>query len=248
MKPYRNPELQKLVGKHLANWELRKQVADRLEREPPEVLAGMGPYIAISRLPYSLGDEVAHLCAEKLDWQLFDRELVDYIAHDADTLGQFVASLDEKSRGAMDDWIQTALDARSMGHLSYLRHLKRVVLTVALHGNAVILGRGASFFLPAKAGLRILVTAPPARRLQLLADSCHLTHAQALKELRRLDEQRHDFLKTHFLTVGQELEHHDLIINMDQMDPEAAATLIVDAFYTLDRRPLGEQRHPPVTV
>jgi len=238
MKSYRGPELEKIVGKHLMLWELKRQVNERREREQEAGLEGLGPYIAISRLPYSLGDETARLCAEKLDWQLFDREIVDFIAENAETLGQFVASLDEKSRGAMDDWIQTALDARSLGHLTYLVHLKRVVMTVALHGNAVILGRGANFFLPPEAGLRVLISAPPAQRVQRLAEEQQLSHNQAVKELRRLDEQRRDFLKTHFLAAGQELDHYDLILNTDQLDPDDASTLIVDAFYTLDRREL----------
>ena len=240
MKSYRSPSLEKIVGKHLQIWELRKQITQRRIREEA-ALEILGPYISISRLPHSLGDEVARICAEKLGWELFDREIVDFIAEDAKTLGQFVSSLDERCRTAMDDWIQTALDGSSLGHLSYLRHLKRVVMTVALHGNAIILGRGANFFLPPEVGVRILITASPAKRIRNLADAQEISRSKAAKELRKLDERRREFLKTHFLAAGQELDHYDLILNMDQIGVDAAATLIVAAFYTLDRRPLSEK-------
>ncbi len=235
MKNYHSPHLERIVDRHLQHWELRNQVSRRRQEER-QCTEQLGPYISISRLPYSLGDEVARRCSELLDWQLFDREIVNFIAKDAKTLGQIVESLDEKCRSAMDDWIQTALDGSSLGHLSYLRHLKRVVLTIALHGNAVILGRGAGFFLPPSAGLRVLITSPPAKRRQRLAEANHLSAAKATAALRRLDERRHDFIKTHFPTVTQEMDHHDLILNLDELDIEMCATVIIDAFYSLDRR------------
>jgi len=236
MKTYRSPSLDKIVGKHLQIWETRREVAARRDREAVGVEAPLGPYLSISRLPYCQGDEVAARCAEKLGWELFDRAIVDHIARDAKVLGKFVDSLDERCRSTLDDLIQTTLDTSALGHQSYLRHLKRVLMTVALHGNAVILGRGANFILPPEAGLRVLITAPAARRLANLGQARGLPPAEAARELRQLDLQRRDFLRTHFLASGQELDYFDLIVNTEQMNVEAAATLIVDGFFTLDRR------------
>jgi cytidylate kinase len=236
MRGYRSPSLDKIVGKHLQMWEIRKEVGVRREREEQIGPAVLGPYLTISRLPSSGGEEVARLCAERLGWVLFDREIVDHIARNARTLGKFVTSLDERSRSAMDDWLQTALDTRSLGQASYLRHLKRVLVTVALHGNAVILGRGANFILPADAGLRVHVTAPAEMRSALLAENRKLSPAEAQRELKRLDAQREDFLSAHFPDAERETDHYDLIVNMSAMSPEEAATLIVDSFFTLDRR------------
>jgi len=242
MRNYRSPDIDKIVGRHLQSWELRREVSRRRAREEGADEGQLGPFLSLSRLPYSQGDEVASRCAELLGWELFDREIVDHIARDAKVLGQFVASLDEHSRSAMDDLIQTTLDAGSLGNVGYLRHLKRVLLTVALHGNAVIVGRGANFILPPAAGLRVLVTAPPARRLAALARDRGLETREAARALRELDQRRRDFLRTHFLDSGQELDHYDLIVNVDQLDVEAAATLIVDGFYTLDRRALPQHQ------
>jgi hypothetical protein len=236
MKTYRSPSLDKIVDKHLHIWETRREVAARRDRETSGEPPPLGPYLSISRLPYCQGDEVAARCAEKLGWELFDRAIVDHIARDAKVLGTIVDSLDERCRSSLDDLIQTTLDTGSLGHQGYLRHLKRVLMTVALHGNAVILGRGANFILPPEAGLRVLVTAPAIRRLANLAQARGLPPAEAAHELRQLDLQRRDFLRTHFLASGQELDHYDLIVNTEQMDAEAAATLIVDGFFTLDRR------------
>lgn len=236
MKTYRSPSLDKIVGKHLQIWETRRTVAARRDREAAGTPPPLGPYLSISRLPYCLGDEVAARCAEKLGWELFDRAIVDHIARDAQVLGKIVDSLDERCRSTLDDLIQTTLDTSALGHQGYLRHLKRVLMTVALHGNAVILGRGANFILPPEAGLRVLVTAPALRRLANLGQARGLPPAEAARELRQLDLQRRDFLRTHFLASGQELDHYDLIVNTEQMSVEAAATLIVDGFFTLDRR------------
>ncbi|MCB9513479.1 MAG: cytidylate kinase-like family protein [Candidatus Latescibacteria bacterium] len=236
MRSYRTPDLDKIVGRHLQSWELRREVSQRRRREQGTDAAQLGPYLSVSRLPYAGGDAVAARAAQLLGWELFDREIVDHIARDARVLGKFVASLDEHSRSAMDDLIQTTLDTSSLGNVGYLRHLKRVLLTLALHGNAVIVGRGANFILPPSAGLRVMVTAPPGHRLAALGRHQGLEPREAARALRELDQRRRDFLRTHFLQAGQELDHYDLIVNMEQMDTEHAATLIVDAFYTLDRR------------
>lgn len=237
MKSYRSPSLDKIVGKHLQIWETRREVTARRAREVDGAAhSPIGPYLSISRLPFSQGDEVAARAAEKLGWELFDRAIVDHIARDANVLGKFVESLDERCRSTLDDLIQTTLDTGSLGNQAYLRHLRRVLMTVAMHGNAVILGRGANFILPPEAGLRVLITAPAGRRLAALSRARGLAAAEAARELRQLDLQRRDFLRSHFLAGGQELDHYDLIVNMEMMDVEAAATLVVDGFYTLDRR------------
>lgn len=237
MKSYRSPSLDKIVGKHLQIWETRREVTARRAREAGDgTRPAIGPYLSISRLPFSRGDEVAALAAEKLGWELFDRAIVDHIARDAQVLGKFVESLEERCRSTLDDLIQTTLDTGSLGNQAYLRHLRRVLMTLALHGNAVILGRGANFILPPEAGLRVLITTPAGRRLANLSQARGLPAAEAARELRQLDLQRRDFLRTHFLGGGQELDHYDLIVNLDHMDVEAAATLVVDSFYTLDRR------------
>jgi len=239
MRQVRAPGLDRIVGRHLHIWEIRRQVARRRDAESAaEASRGLGPYITISRLPWAEGDAVARRVADRLGWELFDRELVNFIARDAKTYDQFVASLDERSRHAVDDWIQTALDGASLGHLRYLRHLKRVLMTVALHGNAVIVGRGANFVLPPEAGLRILVTGSERERRRRLAAAKDLGPRQAAKALRQADGRRLDFLRTHFAAAAREAEHYDLVVSTDMLNVEAAATVITDSFYTLDRRPL----------
>lgn len=242
MRQVRTPGMDRIVSRHLHIWEMRRQVARRRDEETAAAAPGLGPYITISRLPWAEGDAVAGRVAERLGWELFDRELVNFIARDSKTYEQFVTSLDERSRRAMDDWIQTALDGASLGHLRYLRHLKRVLVTVALHGNVVIIGRGGNFVLPPEAGLRVLIMGSERRRRQRLAEAKDLSSRKAAKALRQEDGQRLDFLRTHFAAAARELEYYDLVVNTDMLDVEAAATVITDGFYTLDRRPLA---YPP---
>ncbi len=236
MGSYGDANLHHIVHRHIQNWQLRQEVTRRRETELGETRTKLGPFITVSRFPWSRGDEVSSLLAEKLEWPRFDKEIVEFIAEDAGIMSQFVDSLDEGCRRAMDDWIQLALDPRSMGHLSYLRHLKRVMFTIAMHGNAVIVGRGGNFLLPPEVGLRVLIIAPAKDRARWFAEGESLGLRQAAKELILLDGKREQFLKTHFKPGSREEEHYDLVINMERMDPESAATMIVDAFYTLDLR------------
>lgn len=242
MKRSGDPNLSGIVHRHIQNWQLRQEVTRRREAETPAGATHLGPYITVSRLPWSRGDEVVEHLTGRLHWPRFDREIVEFIAKDAGIMSQFVDTLDEGCRRAMDDWIQTALDPRSMGHLSYLRHLKRVLFTIAMHGNAIIVGRGGNFVLPREAGLRVLVTAPQKQRARRYAELGKLGLRQAARELDMMDGKREQFLRTHFKYGEHEEEHYDLVINTERVDPERAATVITDAFYTLDLRPLALDR------
>jgi cytidylate kinase len=236
MGAYGDANLHHIVHRHIQNWQLQQEVTRRRETEIGEASVKLGPFITLSRYPWCRGDDVSRLLAKKLEWPCFDREIVEFIAEDAGIISQFVDSLDEDCQRAMDDWIQMALDPRSMGHLSYFRHLKRVMFTIAMHGNAVIVGRGGNFLLPKEAGLRVLITAPAKLRARWLAESKACGLRQATKDLGLLDVKREQFLKTHFRPSTRAEDHYDLVINMECMDPDLAASLIVDAFYTLDLR------------
>ncbi|MCP4546960.1 MAG: cytidylate kinase-like family protein [bacterium] len=234
-----NPKVTKIVSKHLQNWEIRRNIEQRQHMTRGNVQM-IGPYITISRLPYCSGTEVARQVADEMGWEFFDKDIVDHIAADANTLTNFVTSLDEKCRKSMDDYIQTTIDVNSLGHMAYLRHLKRVIMTLAIHGRVVILGRGANFILPRKRGLRVKLTSKLQNRVQRLMEAEQLTRSVAESQIKQLDKQHSKFLTTHFNIDASDITQNlDMILNMDSMTIGQASTIIASSARKL--KPLQPQ-------
>ena len=69
----------------------------------------------------------------------------------------------------LSDWISALLGDQQLWPYEYLHHLSRVIGTIAAHGHAVIVGRGASFILPPEISLRLLVVSPLDERIKNVA-------------------------------------------------------------------------------
>ena len=65
----------KLIASQLALWQIKERVpADMAESNPSE------GFITMSRMHGAGGDDMAQAIGKKLGWQVFDKELVEYIA------------------------------------------------------------------------------------------------------------------------------------------------------------------------
>src|SRR5215472_10640360 len=107
-------------------------------RSGPSVLT-----IAVSREAGARGGTIARRVGRKLGWQVYDQELLEYMAQEA-TLSPGVL---EVGPGGANDWAEKRLnDLTRDGTMSNdpsLVNLARVVLALAAEGRVVLLGRGA---------------------------------------------------------------------------------------------------------
>lgn len=126
--------------------------AGREEAAPP------GPTIVISRQLGSGGKLVAERVAERLGFDLWDKNLVDAIASDAFVTRRLVESFDEKTVSEIDLLARTFAGQPEAGGFLYRRHLAHTLLAIAKAGNAVIVGRGANFILTDALSVRVIAT------------------------------------------------------------------------------------------
>ena len=101
-----------------------------------------------------------------------------------------------------------------------------LVLAVAARGDAVIVGRGAGFLLPAETTVHVRVVAPLESRVAYLAQSLRLTREEAAAEVRARDDRRAEFLQA---TIGRDPADptgYDAVVNADRLGIEGAAQFI----------------------
>jgi cytidylate kinase len=108
----------------------------------------------------------------------------------------------------------------------------RLVLTVAARGDAVIVGRGAGFLLPAESTVHVRLIAPFERRVAYFAQALRLSREEAAAEVKTRDERRAEYLKRAFNRNPADPTGYDAVVNVDRLGLEGAAQFIAWAVRT----------------
>src|SRR5437016_9545270 len=116
--------------------------------------------VAISREAGSRGGSIARRAGRKLDWQVYNQELLEYIAQES----AFRQSLLDNLPPAAAPWLQERLEQLrreyELGPDSAVLEMCRIILGLGAQGNVVLLGRGAGNVLPAESTLSVRIMAP----------------------------------------------------------------------------------------
>ncbi len=187
------------------------------------------PCITISKEPGSRAILLAKELAQALDWKIFDKEIVEYIASNANVRKEIVEQFDERIRREMDNMMATLMDSHSLGHESYFKFLAKTILSIGRHGSSIILGRGANYILPSTQALKIKIVESTVHRIQNLIRE-GLNRAQAEKLIKRQTHQRKAFLEKFFGRMHDEVYAYDLIVNISFMSINSAQKIIRDAY------------------
>lgn len=209
--------LEHLVDRQIRQWEEERRAAGRPVALP--LGAAHLPMITISREYGARGAAVGKRVAERLNFHLFGRELVDYIAQEAHVQARVVEALDERVQIALEESLKQQLGSETLSTREYLYDLSRVVLALARHGRGVIIGRGAQFILDPAWTLRVRTIAPLEVRRARVGDPG------------RVDAERDEFCLRHFGRDPADVHAYDLILNTGSMSESACADVVVSAFH-----------------
>ena len=143
-------ELERLLKVRLEEWRLR----EKSPQDRPK------PIVTITREPGSGGESIAERLSSELGMNLYDWELVEQIAKDEKVSTRLVSALEKHPRSELEEYMDELLGNCEVSSQAYLGSLKRVLPTIAIPGNAVIVGRGSNFFLPPDRKIGLCFVAP----------------------------------------------------------------------------------------
>lgn len=223
--------MEKLIEQQITRWELARRQQKSQERPGRGKLGRLyfGPYLLISRDKGAGGHEVARLIGQRLGWEVFDRQIVDAVAQRTKMRQHLVESLDERTRGGLEEFLRHVL-TREIGSTDYLMHLRRVLLTLGQQGEVIIVGRGAEYILPGQFGLRARMVAPFDVRAERIAKEEQLPIDAAHALVRRVDQERKDFIRSHFQQDVRDPLQYDLILNTGALSVQGTAEIVLAAF------------------
>jgi cytidylate kinase len=185
--------------------------------------------VAISRELGARGGTIARLVAEKLAWQLYDHDLLEYMAQNP-VIRQGTG---EELTVPCQQWIRTRLDQLDqtcrLAEYPDARHLAEVVLSLAASGQVVMVGRGAGCILPRETTLNVRIIAPLADRIAFIGQWQRLSTGEASERVRQGDERRAEFVQKHFRRTIGDTHQYDLVLNSSLLGEDGCADLIARA-------------------
>jgi len=197
--------------------------------------------VAIGRELAAGGHEVGEAVARALDVELLDNEIVNLVAQRIGAPESYVAEHDEQVETFVERLLRgiTAAYPESFSgqRLPDWSEAHMVELTAAIikeraaSESLVVIGRGAPMLLKDRSDvLRVFVCAPEDARVARLAQRLQISRDEALKELRKSDQQRATYLKEHYGAADwRDPRHYDLVVDTQRLGIDGAAHLVVEA-------------------
>ncbi|MDQ5984530.1 MAG: Cytidylate kinase [Syntrophus sp. SKADARSKE-3] len=209
-----------LVEEQLVKWN-----ASMSERKGEQ--AKPGPCITISRQAGCGATNIAKKLATTLNMDLMGGKIIQMVAESAEMSDKVVCTLDEKEITRRDDWLAALFESRHLWPDQYLHHLTKVIGTIGSHGNAVIVGRGATFVLPPKDTFSVRIIAPEEIRIKNVLKT---TPSEAKRYIIKTDSNRRAFVRKYFNADIEDPSAYDLVINMRGLKTDGAVETIIAAF------------------
>jgi hypothetical protein len=185
--------------------------------------------ITVSREAGARGGTIGRRVGRKLGWQVYDQEVLEYVAHEA-TVRQDVLNNHGAAAGLWaEDRLQQLLREEAVSPQPGVLNLARVILALGAGGQVVFIGRGAGCLLPPASTLKVRILAPLADRIAYMSQWLRLTREEAAERVRLRDSRRAEFLQSHFHHQPGDVYQYDLLLNSSLLGEELCADLIVQA-------------------
>lgn len=214
-----------LIARHLNRYN---RLRSFLKPDPDDDVVSSGPVVTISRMAGCCARDLAAGLAERLDVQVWGRELVDLIATDQGLRQELVARLDQGTDSHADTWVRGVLSGRMFLASDYVLAVAQTLRALADSGGAVVVGRGGSFIMGERAHLRVRLVAGEPYRVRMIAQEDGLEIPAARHRLAQLDHVREEFIRSHFRRDVGDVRFYDLVVNVERIPTSALIDTCVD--------------------
>jgi cytidylate kinase len=177
--------------------------------------------ITVSREYGAGGGELAQRLAERLGWELLDRELLQQAAAVEGMPDAELEAMDEKTVGLVD---RLRLHPP---HERYMSGLKRAAQSAAARGNVVLVGRGSRFLVGESLDvLRLRLVATLAWRAERMARLRQWPLEEALARCSEVDRSRSRFMRYFYGDAASRSASYDLVVNTGRVSLDDLSELV----------------------
>jgi cytidylate kinase len=192
--------------------------------------------IAFSREAGSGGITVAREVGRRLNWPVYDQELLESLARELNVDVSILEDYDERPGSFLVDTIKSFSAAASVSEVTYFRRLVRMFQVLGARGECLVVGRGSTFVLPPDTTLRVRIVATREDRVSFIAKERKVSRVEAARFVDTTDRERQRFIKDHFHKDLPDPQNYDLIINRSRFSIEETAELVIEALQRMQAR------------
>ncbi len=193
--------------------------------------------ITISRQVGARGTSVAREVGRRLNWPVYDHELVERLAQELHASVREVEEADERP----GNWVVETTESLSfmprVDETRYAYRLRRLLLALGRKGACIIVGRGAAHLLPPVTTLRVRLVAPLEDRVAYMAGKLDQSLQQVKEGIEATQRERLRFVRDHFHRDASDPANYDLVLNVGTLSVPACADLILDALHCRKETP-----------
>jgi cytidylate kinase len=203
----------------------RERMDTAAKKRPP------GPTITLSRQfgceAYPLANRLKSLMEEKTGamWTILDKALLEEMARSRD-VSEIVALGGWEKPRFLDDFFAT-FSPRWKTEKDHFRRLTTDIATLAAHGNAIIVGRGAAIITQSLSNCyHFRISGTLEFRIGSIAKRLGCTHAEAAETVAREEKRRDKFILDFLDSDANDLSFYHLVFNNDKNTVEQMARTI----------------------
>jgi cytidylate kinase len=197
--------------------------------------------LTISHQYGSGGSQIARDLGGRLQWPVWEKEIVRKIATeyqlaetDVDAKDERVASFIEKLVDLLGlGGFATAysiLPPRGLDDAQLLHMTRTIVEDIAQEGRAIVVGRGGNYILATRPKtLHVFIFAPLEARIQRVIEMEKLTRSEAERRIAGMDRLRTDYVRTFYHADWRDPTHYHLTLDSAMWGERGTADLILSA-------------------
>src|SRR4029078_2826159 len=125
-----------------------------------------------------------------LGWQIYNQELLEYIAQEGTFRQDIVENLPPAAARRTDEQLERLLREQNVSQHPSIIDLARIILALGVQGEVILIGRGAGLILPHESTLHVRNLAPVNDRVAYFSQWLRLTEAEAAEQVRVRDGRR----------------------------------------------------------
>src|SRR5262249_30332907 len=181
--------------------------------------------LTISHQYGSGGTQIARALGDRLQWSVWDKEIVRKIATEYQLAEPDVEAKDERVGSFIERIVEllgmggfataySVLPPRGLDDANLLRMTRTIVEAIAREGRAIVVGRGGNHILAKRPEtLHVFIVAPPAVRVDRVMHGEKLTHAEAERRIAGMDRIRTDYVRTFYHADWRDPAHYHLTVD-----------------------------------
>lgn len=217
--------LNKIINEQIKTWEHNNSGKRKIISPREESL----PIITISREFGALGATLANLMGDKIGFKVWDQNILSEMAEQLGSNEKTVEEIDENHRELIEDMVAGFMKNVNT-NVSYLRSLKKVVISIENRGNAIIVGRGANYICKKPNSLHVRIVSLLENRVVDYAERKGIDKEEALSIIQRTDAEREAFVQYYFKKDISKSSDYDLILNSGTFSLEQMMSLVIEAY------------------